>query len=157
MVTPKRPDATCLIFDRRSSPKRRGSSPPSPVLDLPPRRFIARASVSCASVEIDPSDIAPVEKRRTMFSGGSTSSSGTAGWAPKRSLSSPRSADLRAASSLTSSENCLYFSYAGPSRNPFPPTPPSAGAAPEFMRTACCSSPIVSGFHMWRSPSRRQA
>ena len=30
------------------------SSPPSPVFDLPPSRFIAMASVSCASAEIDP-------------------------------------------------------------------------------------------------------
>src|SRR5439155_633517 len=56
MVTPKRPDATCLMAERRQSPfgsrsKRRGSSPPSPVFDLPPIRFIAIASVSCASVE----------------------------------------------------------------------------------------------------------
>ena len=34
--------------------KRSGSSPPSPVLDLPPSRFIAMASVSCASAEMEP-------------------------------------------------------------------------------------------------------
>jgi hypothetical protein len=34
--------------------KRSGSSPPSPVLDRPPSRFIAMARVSCASAEIDP-------------------------------------------------------------------------------------------------------
>ena len=33
---------------------RSASSPPSPVLDLPPIRFIAIASVSCASLLIDP-------------------------------------------------------------------------------------------------------
>ena len=50
VVTPKRPDATCLIAERMESPlgsgsKRSGSSPPSPVFDLPPIRFIAIASV----------------------------------------------------------------------------------------------------------------
>ncbi len=76
MFTPKRPDATCLIFERRSSPKRTGSSPPSPVFERPPMRFIAIASVSCASRESEPSDIAPVEKRLTISDAGSTSSSG---------------------------------------------------------------------------------
>ena len=37
-------------------------------------RFIAIASVSCASAEIEPYDIAPVEKRCTIASTGSTSS-----------------------------------------------------------------------------------
>ena len=54
---------------------RLGSSPPSPVLDLPPIRFIAIASVLCASVLIEPSDIAPVVKRLTISLAGSTSSS----------------------------------------------------------------------------------
>ena len=57
IVTPKRPDATCLMADRLESPfgiglKRSGSSPPSPVLLLPPMRFMAIASVSCASAEM---------------------------------------------------------------------------------------------------------
>ena len=43
---------------------------------LPPRRFIAIARVSWASVEIEPSDIAPVAKRLTISWAGSTSSSG---------------------------------------------------------------------------------
>src|SRR6476620_5199169 len=43
-VTPNRPDATCLIALRRSgSCSRSLSSPPSPVLDRAPRRFIAIA------------------------------------------------------------------------------------------------------------------
>ena len=55
LVTPKRPDATCLIALRRSGSRSRStSSPPSPVFDLPPMRFIAIASVSCASCEIEP-------------------------------------------------------------------------------------------------------
>src|SRR5580704_13587241 len=84
LVTPNRPLATCLTADRRRSPfgsgvKRSGSSPPSPVLDRPPRRFIAIARVWCASAEIEPYDIAPVENRRTMLDTGSTSSIGTGG------------------------------------------------------------------------------
>src|SRR6202000_3150634 len=68
LVTPNRPDATCLTAERRRSPlgsglNRSGSSPPSPVLDRPPSRFIAMARVSCASAEIDPYDMAPVLKR----------------------------------------------------------------------------------------------
>ncbi len=59
VVTPKRPEATCLIAERLESPfgiglKRSDSSPPSPVFDLPPMRFIAMASVVCASREIEP-------------------------------------------------------------------------------------------------------
>ena len=57
--------------------KRSASSPPSPVFDLPPIRFMAMASVVCASREIEPNDMAPVEKRRTIFLAGSTSSIGT--------------------------------------------------------------------------------
>ena len=49
-------------------------------------RFIAIASVVCASREIEPKDIAPVEKRLTMFLAGSTSSSGT-GLRPSSSAS----------------------------------------------------------------------
>src|SRR5579875_2342042 len=64
LVTPNRPDATCLMALRRRSPfgsgvYRDASSPPSPVLERAPRRFMAIASVSCASAEIDPYDMAP--------------------------------------------------------------------------------------------------
>src|SRR6202034_2350032 len=70
-VTPKRPEATCLIALRIESPLgrrlyRSDSSPPSPVFDLPPIRFIAMESVVWASREIEPYDIAPVEKRLTI-------------------------------------------------------------------------------------------
>src|ERR1700761_9551901 len=59
LVTPNRPLATCLPEERPRPPlesgtSRRASSPPSPVLDRPPRRFIAIAMVSCASAEIEP-------------------------------------------------------------------------------------------------------
>ena len=80
-VTPKRPDATCLMAERMESPlgsglKRSVSSPPSPVFDLPPMRFMAMASVVCASRLIEPKLIAPVAKRLTISAAGSTSSSG---------------------------------------------------------------------------------
>ena len=82
-MTPKRPDATCLIAERMESPfgsgtKRSASSPPSPVFERPPMRFMAMASVVCASRLIEPKLIAPVEKRLTISAAGSTSSSGTA-------------------------------------------------------------------------------
>ncbi len=81
VVTPKRPEATCLIAERMESPfgiglKRSASSPPSPVFDLPPIRFMAIASVVCASREIEPKLIAPVAKRLTMSLAGSTWSIG---------------------------------------------------------------------------------
>ena len=90
VVTPKRPEATCLMAERIESPlgsglKRSDSSPPSPVFDLPPMRFIAMASVVCASRLIEPKDIAPVAKRLTMSLAGSTSSSGTTACGPSSS------------------------------------------------------------------------
>ena len=101
MVTPKRPDATCLIAERIESPfgsglKRSDSSPPSPVFDLPPMRFMAIASVVCASREIEPKLIAPVAKRFTIAAAGSTSSSGT-GVSANFSSISPRSVSRRSA------------------------------------------------------------
>ena len=53
-------------------------------------RFMAIASVSCASWLIDPYDIAPVAKRFMIDSTGSTSSIGM-GAAAARSAMSPRS------------------------------------------------------------------
>jgi hypothetical protein len=47
------------------------------VFERPPMRFIAMASVSCASLLMDPNDIAPVAKRLTISLAGSTSSIGT--------------------------------------------------------------------------------
>ena len=53
-------------------------------------RFMAIASVVCASVEIEPSDMAPVEKRLTISLAGSTSSIGTGAHWSKRNSNSPR-------------------------------------------------------------------
>ena len=101
-VTPKRPEATCLMALRRAgSCSRSGSSPPSPVLDLAPSRFIATANVSCASPEIDPYDMAPVENRRTIDSTGSTSSMGTGSRTPSANRNSPRSVISRSDCSST--------------------------------------------------------
>ena len=46
------------------------------MLDLPPILFMAIASVSCASLLIEPYDMAPVENRLTISLTGSTSSIG---------------------------------------------------------------------------------
>ena len=78
MVTPKRPDATCLVLLLSDMPstvawKRSLSSPPSPVLLRAPSLFMASASASWASLERAPNDMAPVTKCFTMLSTGSTS------------------------------------------------------------------------------------
>ena len=80
-VTPKRPEATCLMAERRERPSSRGvkraeSSPPSPVLLRPCILFIAIAIVSCASLLIEPKLMAPVTKRFMISLTGSTSSIG---------------------------------------------------------------------------------
>ena len=67
-VTPKRPEAICLTPELALSPlayglKRNVSSPPSPDTALAPIRFIAIASVSCASGDSAPSDMPGVTKR----------------------------------------------------------------------------------------------
>ena len=81
-VTPKRPLATCLIFDTAMSPfctpfrcgndgecpsssasvigtHRAGSSPPSPEFERAPARLTPMASVSCASCESAPRAMPP--------------------------------------------------------------------------------------------------
>ena len=80
---------------------RSGSSPPSPVLLLAPIRFIAIASVSCASLLIAPKDMAPVVNRLTISFAGSTSSSGI-GSGRNLNSSSPRRFERRLLSSFTS-------------------------------------------------------
>ncbi len=106
MVTPNRPEATCLIAERRRSPfasaiERARSSPPSPVFERPPSRFIAMPSVSCASGDSEPRLIAPVAKRRTISADDSTSSSGI-GSAAGTSSSRPRSVCSRVEASSAS-------------------------------------------------------
>ena len=108
------------------------------MFERPPIRFIAIASVSCASREIEPSDIAPVENRLTISAAGSTSSIGMPPSSASRNFISPRSVERRAESALTVRE---YSSNVSGFR----------------LRTACWRSAIVSGFHWWCSPSRRQA
>ena len=58
-------------------------------------RFIAIASTVCASVEIEPSDIAPVEKRLTISAAGSTSSIGTGLQRSSLNSNSPRNVRWR--------------------------------------------------------------
>jgi len=98
---------------------RSGSSPPSPVLLLAPSRFIEIASVSCASLLIEPNDMAPVVKRLTMSFAGSTSSMAIGSGRNLKSRS-PRKFERRLLSSLTSCEN-------------------SAKVFGSLFRVACCS------------------
>ena len=104
-VTPNLPEATCLIAERFESPlestlKRWESSPPSPVFDLPPMRFIAIASVSWLSAEIEPKLIAPVANRFTISLVGSTSSIEIALLGSLLNFSRPLSVQRRVASSF---------------------------------------------------------
>src|SRR5437016_2988078 len=70
--------------------------------------FMAMARVVCASVEIEPSDIAPVEKRLTMAAAGSTSSSGTGLQRSKRKSNRPRKVICRCDWSLMIAAYSLY-------------------------------------------------
>mmetsp|Transcript_8219 Transcript_8219/g.20044 ORF Transcript_8219/g.20044 Transcript_8219/m.20044 type:complete len:210 (-) Transcript_8219:2720-3349(-) len=128
-VTPKRPEATCLVLDVAMSPfwrprspgkvgdspsttsvmglKRLLSSPPSPQLDFPPIRFIAMPSTSCASGESAPSDIPPVQNLRMMASTGSTSERGTG---LRSDLMSSRSRSTEMGAFLMLSWKSLYWS-----------------------------------------------
>ncbi len=77
VVTPKRPEATCLVLLLRLIPScspwnRSLSSPPSPVFDRAPSLFIASAKASCASLDNAPKLMAPVTKCFTIDSTGST-------------------------------------------------------------------------------------
>ena len=107
MFTPNRPEATCLMADRFESPlgsglNRSGSSPPSPVLLLPPMRFIAMASPSWASAEMEPKLIAPVQKRFTISLAGWMSSMGMGPpFTPSLNSISPRNAQRALVSPLT--------------------------------------------------------
>ena len=141
-VTPKRPDATCLIAERIESPlaiglKRSTSSPPSPVLDLPPMRFIAMARVVWASRLMEPKLIAPVAKRLTIWLAGSTSSR-LSGVSANLNRIRPRMVNRRSDCSLMPAAKALY----------------SWGRLP---RTACCSRLTVSDVQACASPRIRTA
>lgn len=89
-----------MLERRAGSYRRSASSPPSPVLDLAPSWFMAMARVSCASLEMEPYDMAPVENRLTISLTGSTSSTEIASrplLKPKR----PRSVIRRSDCSFT--------------------------------------------------------
>ena len=82
-------------------------------------RFMAMASVVCASRLIEPKLIAPVAKRLTISLAGSTSSSGTGCSANLNSIK-PRIVSSRSLWSLIVAAKALYSSSESP-------------------RTACCS------------------
>ena len=90
------------LLDRRAAASpgrgRRGRGPRRPrrCWTCAPRRFIAMASVSCASCEIEPYDIAPVEKRLTIVATGSTSSIGTGARGRRREARTARAASSAA-------------------------------------------------------------
>ena len=141
LVTPNLPEAACLIADRRRSPFSSGvylleSSPPSPVFDLAPIRFMAIANVSWASAEIDPYDIAPVENVFMISLAGSTSLIGIGSLTPDLNLNNPRRVARSLACSSTRFVYSLNMSY-------------------RFSCVACCNLKIVSGLNRWNSPSRR--
>ena len=88
-------------------------------------RFIAIASVVCASREIEPKLIAPVANRFTIDAAGSTSSSGTGASANFSSIR-PRIVSRRRLWSLMMSVNAV-------------------NSARELPRAACCSFATESG------------
>ena len=140
-MTPKRPDATCFMRLERESPFASGenlvgSSPPSPVLLLAPRRFIATAIVSWASLEIDPREIAPVANRLTISVAGSTSSRGTLSRLSNANSSSDRIVRFEPDSEFEASSNC-------------------SNMLASLRVAASWSRAIVSGFQRCRSPVPR--
>mmetsp|Transcript_3707 Transcript_3707/g.6502 ORF Transcript_3707/g.6502 Transcript_3707/m.6502 type:complete len:257 (+) Transcript_3707:858-1628(+) len=145
-VTPKRPEATCLIALRFLSPlgpryvKRSGSSPPSPVLLLPPSWFMAIARVSCASFEMEPKLIAPLTKRFTISFAGSTSSR-ERGLGVSRNSRRPRSVHLLACS-LACSAKAKYFSRS--------PLRPVSWMPTMVLGSLKCDSPPL---RKWNSPA----
>ncbi len=136
IVTPKRPEATCLM---RASGRRRSAKRPGP---RRPRRCSTgrRAGSSRSRASRAPPARArrgsspPVEKRLTISLAGSTSSSGTGSVRRPRSCSRPRSVECLAASSLTQVVKRVV------------------GLAGSSPRAACWRSAIVSGFQPWNSP-----
>ena len=69
--------AAARVAVRRRAGSARRPRRPRRCSTAPPMRFMAMASVSCASLLIEPNDMAPVAKRFTISAAGSTSSSGT--------------------------------------------------------------------------------
>ena len=104
--------------------KRSESSPPSPLLLRALIRFIAMARVSWASWLMEPRDIAPVAKRRTMDEAGSTSSSGIE-FADLKS-SRPLGVDMKTLWSSESFENSEKVDVL-------------------LLREACCNRLVLSG------------
>ncbi|CAM5477823.1 hypothetical protein SCALM49S_08778 [Streptomyces californicus] len=96
---------------------------------------MAMARVSCASWEMEPDDMAPVENRLTISETGSTSSSGI-GCRSDLKPNRPRSVISRSDCSLTRSVYFLKISY-----------------LPE--RVECWRRKTVSGSNRCGSPSRR--
>ncbi|MCY1522712.1 hypothetical protein D9M68_575770 [compost metagenome] len=101
-------------------------------------RFMAMASVACASVLIEPSDIAPVAKRLTISAAASTSSTGMALAGSILNSNRPRKVRWRRFWSLMS---CAYSLY----------------VFQLLERVLCCSLAMASGVHMCSSPRVRQA
>ena len=137
-MTPKRPEAICLIFADGLSPfgsgwKWAGSSPPSPVSDLAPIRFIATLSALCASGPSAPSDMPGVTKRLRIEVMDSTSSSGTEG---PTGLKSSRSRRWIGGCARMPS---LYFFH----------------RLYEFWLTAACMAWMTWAPQAWVSPLRR--
>ena len=96
-VTPKRPEAICLMALLALSPfgrglARAGSSPPSPLSERAPMRFMAMESVSCASGESAPSEMPGARRRFRISVMLSTSSIGTGVRPSERKSSRSRSA-----------------------------------------------------------------
>ena len=144
LVTPNRPLGDLL--DRRAarSPgvgtNRSASSPPSPVLDRAPSRFIAIASVSCASAEIEPYDIAPVANRLTMLG-------------DRLDLLDRDRRPVRAARRRRGCATVRAVSSAAPTARRRGWC--TAEHVVRRLRVACCSRNTVSGLNRWGSPSRR--
>ncbi len=106
-LTPKRPEAICLIAERRESPfaaaEARRVLPALARVRAPAEAVHRDRERLVASRDKEPSDIAPVEKRLTISFAGSTSSSGSHSVLGQLlEASSPRSVALRAASSFVS-------------------------------------------------------
>ena len=156
-VTPNRPEATCLIRELRSVRKRAGSSPPSPQFDRAWRLLNAAAIVSCASAEIEPYDMAPVENRFRIELTGSTSSIGigvragagrpvpASATGPGGGPASPSTPRMRSRPrSVISRADCRS------TRSVY-----SANTSRRPVLVACCSRNTASGLNRCGSPSRR--